>query len=245
MNTVDESSLHPVPPRVLLVEDDPTSRAFLSAVVRALPAQVDCADSIAAALALADAPHALWLLDVQLPDGDGRDLLARLRARRDGVPALAHTASTEPALHAALIAAGFAEVLVKPMTAVALATAVKRALGSTPDGSADGGDDHVAGAQPLWDDDAAGRAMNFNQMHVDALRRLFQDELPSARAMIIAAADAGDRAAVVAGLHKLRASCGFVGAARLAAAVAALQCEPLSSMLVADFDQVARDTAAG
>jgi inosine-uridine nucleoside N-ribohydrolase len=31
----------PPPPRVLLVEDDPVSRAFLSAAVQALPATVD------------------------------------------------------------------------------------------------------------------------------------------------------------------------------------------------------------
>ena len=40
-------------PRILLVEDDPTSRAFLLAATEALPAHVDTAATMAEALALA------------------------------------------------------------------------------------------------------------------------------------------------------------------------------------------------
>jgi HPt (histidine-containing phosphotransfer) domain-containing protein len=70
---------------------------------------------------------------------------------------------------------------------------------------------------PIWDDAAALAALNGNAEHVAALRTLFLDELPGMRTQI---ADAGTRAAT---LHRLRASCGFVGAARLADAVQALQ----------------------
>ena len=82
------------PPRVLLVEDDPVSRAFLGAAIQALPAAVDAADSMAAALALAAAGrYDLWLFDASLPDGSGSELLAKLRVRDASTPALAHTAA--------------------------------------------------------------------------------------------------------------------------------------------------------
>ena len=232
------------PPRVLLVEDDPTTRLYLATIVRGLPADVDCADSLAAARKLADA-HAydLWLVDAQLPDGRGGDLLAQLRARHSTVPALAHTASTEPALLAGLLADGFAEVLVKPLAAAALEAAVRRALGWAMPIAGQAPVVAPDSELPLWDEDAAGRAMNFNRTHVEGVRRLFLEELPLARGVITAAARDRDIAAMEAGLHKLRASCGFVGAARLAAAVAALQLQPGSASHVARFDAAAQATA--
>lgn len=231
-------------PRVLLVEDDPTTRLYLATIVRDLPAEVDCADSLTAARALADARgYDLWLVDAQLPDGRGSDLLAQLRSRHPTIPALAHTASTEPALLAGLATDGFAQVLVKPLSAAALQAAVRRALGSTEGCAATAV--IAAGCElPLWDDEAAARAMNFNRSHVEGLRRLFLDELPQARRAVLSAAREGDVAAVGAALHKLRASCGFVGAARLAASVAALQLQPGSASLVACFDAVAHATAS-
>ncbi len=72
-------------PHVLLVEDDPVSRAFLGAAIQAVPATVDAADTMAAAFALATAgPYDLWLFDANLPDGSGIELLTRLRARDAG-----------------------------------------------------------------------------------------------------------------------------------------------------------------
>jgi hypothetical protein len=81
------------------------------------------ADAIAAA-----GPHDLWLLDANLPDGSGIELLARLRERHPRVPALAHTADDSPSLKSRLLASGFAAVLVKPLTAVVLQRAVRQAL---------------------------------------------------------------------------------------------------------------------
>ena len=116
-------------PRLLLVEDDAISRRFMVAALEALPAHVDQADSVAAALAM-PSDHQLWLLDANLADGTGIDLLEVLRSRRPGIPALAHTADLSPTLHAHLFAAGFAEVLVKPLTAAQLQQAVATLLNS-------------------------------------------------------------------------------------------------------------------
>lgn len=231
-------------PRILLVEDDPTTRAFLAAAAEALPAKVDTAATFAAAVAAATArTHDLWLLDARLPDGDGAALLAELRGRGLRAPALAHTAARERTILDALVAAGFVEALVKPIPTDKLHAALRRTLGTHYSGVEDGeAPAYATGDAPIWDDAAALSALHGQQAHVDALRRLFLDELPGARDAVAAAIRAGDLAALQASLHKLSASCGFVGAARLASTVAELQRAPDSALCLDTFLSVAQDT---
>lgn len=214
-------------PRILLVEDDPVSAAFLQAALTALPADVDAIATGTAARDLARAStYDLWLIDANLPDGSGAALLADLRARGGLAHAVAHTADREPATADALRVAGFSDVLVKPLTANDLHAAVRRALGARH--VADAGDTPLpaASALPVWDDDRALSALAGQLDHVRALRALFLDELPAARDTIEDAVRAGDQAAMHRTLHRLRASCGFVGAARLEASVTRLQAAP-------------------
>ncbi|MBJ6981043.1 response regulator [Luteimonas sp. MC1572] len=236
----------PMKPRILLVEDDPTTAAFMAAAIEALPAIVDMADSHLAALAKAsDAGHALWLVDAHLPDGDGAGLLAELRALGLTTPAIAHTAAHDPWLHHELRAAGFASVLVKPLSASALRASLADAIGTwrpprvAEDVAGDAAD--VVGPPPTWDDFAALRALNGERAHVDALRILFLDELPAARDLVASSARDGDERRMRDALHRLRASCGFVGAARLADAVAALEGAPGSAAALQAFTDAAQD----
>ncbi|MGH8033501.1 MAG: response regulator [Luteimonas sp.] len=240
--------------RILLVEDDPVTSAYLSAAIATLPAEVDAADSVAAALALADRhTYALWLIDANLPDGSGAALLARLRESNRTTPALAHTATPDRAAHDALIAAGFAATLTKPMTAATLHDAIRRALLPIRPCIADAAtlgvtrDEPTAAARdadaslPVWDDAAAMRALNGQRNHVDALRALFVGELPAVRASIRDAVQRADDGALRAALHRLRASGGFVGAARLSAAVGALHDAPDSVRALAAFDAACQE----
>jgi DNA-binding response OmpR family regulator len=205
-------------PNILLVEDDPVSRAFLEAATAALPATVATAGDAASARALANASaFDLWLIDAHLPDATGAELLERLREAGFAAPALAHTASRDADAHAALREAGFAGVIAKPIDAASWQAALRHALRIDPGAHVADATARRYGERPLWDDAAALAALNGNREHVAALRRLFLDELPGQRALI---ANADTR---VATLHRLRASCGFVGAARLDAAVQALQ----------------------
>ncbi|WP_454831515.1 Hpt domain-containing response regulator [Pseudoxanthomonas wuyuanensis] len=236
-------------PRLLLVEDDPISSRFLAAVLQALPADVDTATDCAAALAY-DGRYALWLIDANLPDGSGSDLLARLRQRSPATPGIAHTADGSAWLHQQLLAAGFAQVLVKPLTAQALQTAVRDALSGNAGrtaaaASAAAASDADAGASADWDDETALRALHGNAQHVGQLRDLFLAELPSVRTQIADAWDSGDFAGLQAALHRLRASCGFVGAARLAAAVQRLQAAPASPQAREEFQTAAEALTAG
>ncbi|HEY2347119.1 MAG TPA: response regulator [Xanthomonadaceae bacterium] len=206
------------PVRLLLVEDDAVSRGFLTLALQSMPATVvDVAVDAAQALAhvkSSEAPFHLWLLDANLPDGSGEELLERMRALRPDTPALCLTAEVQAERLDHLLAAGFAEVLQKPLTIPALHAAVRRVLASA---RANGGAD-----APVWDDAIALQALGGNAAAVEAMRGLFVAELPLQAAAVVRAVEAGDFDDARAVLHKLKASCGFVGALRLLDAVHAL-----------------------
>lgn len=220
------------PPRLLLVEDDATTQGFFRVVLEAMPARLDVAGSLAEALPLArQARHALWLVDANLPDGSGIQLLRQLRDHHPDTPALAHTADTDPATRRSLLDAGFTEVLIKPLPGAALLDAVRRQLGDTAAEAPPAGTMTL----PDWDEDAALRALNGQQAHVVALRDLFLGELPQTRAAIDNALQRHDDATLRAHLHRLQASCGFVGAGRLAEAARGLHAQPESANAQQDF----------
>lgn len=208
-------------PRVLLVEDDPVSAAFLRDAAATLPAAVDVAGNLAEALASATAAdHHLYLFDANLPDGRGETLLQQLRDRGYATPAISHTAACDASTRQRLLAAGFVDVLCKPLAVAELHDALRRHLGKPPP---------PCGKHPNWDDDAALRVLGGQQANVDALRVLFLKELPGQRDRIAEAARTGDEPLARAELHRLAASCGFVGAARLAESVRKLQASPLDA----------------
>lgn len=230
-----------VKPRLLLVEDDPASRAFMAAVIAQYPADVDTAGSVGAAMALATTrEYALWLFDSRLPDGSGVDLLARLRKRGDITPAVAHTASRDTDEHAALVAAGFMSTLVKPFAAVELRRAIASALDATAPAAAT--TDPTDRGPSVWDDEGALVAMNGSHEHVAALRRMFLAELPAQRNTVLQALARGDLAAARDTLHRLKASCGFVGAQWLKAAVERLDAAPAAHEAANEFSEAARQT---
>ena len=235
-------------PRILLVEDDPTSRAFLQAATESLPAHVDSAVTVAEALALAARhDYALWLIDANLPDGSGSGLLARLRAQAPSVPAIAHTASRDRGEHDALLAAGFVATIAKPLSAADWLAAIRAVLAAddaTDATATDESRETVAdlASIPVWDDAVALSALAGNADSVSALRRLFLDELPGVRDALEQAARRRDLDDMRAHLHRLRASCGFVGATRLDAAASMLRDAPLSEAALQAFAIAAQDT---
>lgn len=116
---------------VLLLDDDDSVRDALAERLRAWGAHVDACASLAALrrrVEAADArPPGLLLSDHHLPDGDGLDAIAAVRARFGPVPAVVMTADTAPAAHDALRASGL-PVLRKPFRAEALLAAAGDAL---------------------------------------------------------------------------------------------------------------------
>ena len=206
------------------MEDDPVSAAFLQEAAAGYPAHVDVAGSLAAASRMAsEAEYALLLIDGHLPDGAGADLLDRLRAQGIATPAIAHTAGLDAAMREALQARGFLEVLGKPLGIEAVRAALARHLPPAADGD--------------WNDALALAALGGDPAHVRALRGLVLAELPGQCERIVAAHASGNEAGLRDELHRLTASCGFVGASRLAAAVRKLHSAPTDTTAM---DEVAQ-----
>ncbi len=114
MPTPAPESILPAP--VLVVEDEPLLQCRLRGVLSALGYPDDallCASTLAEARAcLAQQPMALVLVDLHLPDGDGRELIAQLRAEDPGVGILVVSAwSSEEAILGALRAGATGYVL--------------------------------------------------------------------------------------------------------------------------------------
>lgn len=206
-------SLGPVaamPFRVLLAEDDPVSRAFLAEGIRACGADlVDCGDGDAA-LRLARA-HVfdLLILDHHLPGRNGDAVLAALRdgcdAASRSAPAVA-TSAARDAEAAALLQAGFVEVLPKPMALEVLHHALRR---------------HGCITDSPLDDAGALRACGSKDAMIRLRRLFFEQELPRVQEELDNAD--GDPQSLRPLLHRLQASCGFCGARKLASATATLQ----------------------
>jgi DNA-binding response OmpR family regulator len=200
------------PTRLLLLEDEPVSAAFLRDALARQPLPVDIAITCAQAEALAAPCHGLLLLDAHLPDGHATALLQRLRKRGLVAPAIALTA--DPSSQAQLRAAGFSRVLCKPVTGDDLRALVREAWREAYSDAV------------VWDDAAALPALAGRDDALAALRALFLRDLPGQIEAVRAALGRGDFGAARAELHRLKAGCGFVGARRLLEAVATLHARP-------------------
>jgi DNA-binding response OmpR family regulator len=114
--------------RVALIEDDAAIRASL---IRDLAAKGHVVSSSASGLAgltaiIADDPEVV-LLDLGLPDVDGREVLAMLRGVSD-VPVIVTTARDEEASVVALLDGGADDYVVKPFTAAQVDARIRALL---------------------------------------------------------------------------------------------------------------------
>lgn len=196
-------------PRVLVADDDPASRRFLCDGLRSLGAHVtDCADGVQALRLGRGEAFDLLLLDCRMPGAGAREVLAALRAdaqaRSAGSLAVASSAELDGAGQRSLLACGFGDVLRKPCGIADL----QRLLARLP------------GAMPVLDDIAALRASG-DATTMRALRQLLRGELALLHQEL--GMPVRDQTALDDRLHRLRSSCGFCGAAALAAEVASLQ----------------------
>ena len=212
---------------ILLIEDDDISRAYLGEAIGRLPMQWQaCASLREARDALLRDRFDLIVSDCNLPDGD---LFSAIGEFPPGVPVLALSAELDAATRARLLAAGATEAMAKPMPVGDLHAAVLRLCGLD--------------AAPLWNADKALRALAQNPQAVASLKTLFQAEVPAMSAAVRAALDVGDLKTLGDVLHKLKASCGFLGAERLLAECRALEADPGPDAL-ARFEQVCAETLA-
>ncbi|QPF71821.1 response regulator transcription factor [Roseateles sp. DAIF2] len=118
--------------RVLVVEDDEGIAQGLGAQLRQQGHAVDIAGSVAAGwTALRAEPFELLLLDLGLPDGDGGELLQRLRQAPEGrlpdpmTPVLIMTARDQLASRIAGLDMGADDYVTKPFNAEELAARMR------------------------------------------------------------------------------------------------------------------------
>lgn len=114
---------------VLLVEDHADTARAMARLIKQWGCVVEKADSVASAIAAANAvPFDVLITDIGLPDGSGLDLMRQLLARRPikGI-AISGFGMEEDLRQSAQ--AGFAEHLVKPVDLRVLETTLARVLG--------------------------------------------------------------------------------------------------------------------
>jgi two-component system, NtrC family, response regulator PilR len=82
-----------MPPRALIVDDEPDIRELLAITLGRMQLAVDTAADYASAVRqLGGQRYSLVLTDMRLPDGDGLDLVEWIGAHRPGVPVAVITA---------------------------------------------------------------------------------------------------------------------------------------------------------
>ncbi len=123
-NGRDTRSLH-----LLVIEDDPVTCRFIDAALAAPDRQIHLCRTLAEAeQALATYDVSLVLLDIGLPDGDGRSLLARLRQQRyhAALPIIVVSGSTAMEPREACFQMGADDFIGKPFSPIELWSRVKR-----------------------------------------------------------------------------------------------------------------------
>jgi CheY-like chemotaxis protein len=106
-------------PTVLLVDDSPVVRHVLARQLKAQGFEVREEPTASSARTIGPAPLACAVVDLELPDGDGPDLVAALRAARPTLPVAFFTAGASASLVER--ARAYGAVFPKPDTAPVVA----------------------------------------------------------------------------------------------------------------------------
>jgi DNA-binding response OmpR family regulator len=115
--------------RLLVVEDEVRIAEILKGALARAGFTVDTVGlSAQAAAALADTPYDAAILDLALPDGDGLDLLCRLRSSGNRLPILILTARDAVEDRVSGLDAGADDYLVKPFAITELVARTKALL---------------------------------------------------------------------------------------------------------------------
>src|SRR5213593_1069184 len=119
--------------RILVVDDDAVVRRMLSDTLgRAGYAVAPASCTTEALRVAADQEPALAIVDLVLPDGDGIELLGRLRAASPTLPALVVSAYVEPRSIVEAMRRGAHDYLSKPLDPDVVLSACRSALARRP-----------------------------------------------------------------------------------------------------------------
>jgi signal transduction histidine kinase/DNA-binding NarL/FixJ family response regulator len=219
------------PAMVLVVEDNPVNQRLAVRILQRLGYRTETADHGRDALAALERQHFdAILMDCQMPEMDGYEATARIRAREGHVrhtPLIAVTASVMDEDRERCLRAGMDEYLAKPFGPDEIAAVLRRFVAGAPGSVADAG--AAASAAP---DFARGKLDEVIIRELLAftspafVRELIDLFVRNTRLELLALRQAAaDRARLRAIAHKLKGSCFTVGAHALAAL-----CERIESL---------------
>lgn len=213
-------------PRVLLIDDDPSSRRVAADALRGLGAAVDEAhDGQDGVRRCVGAAYDVVLMDVQMPVMGGIEALRAIRTllpaeRQPRVVALtAHAVEGTPA---AMLAAGFDGFLTKPPTADVLADAVglrRPAAAAVVARPAPPAPATAATAAALYDQVSAHVTDMLGEEDPEFVADLVESFAVSSREAVAdaeATHSAGDAAGLASAAHRLKGSASNVGLGALA-----------------------------
>jgi two-component system, sensor histidine kinase and response regulator len=227
--------------RVLVAEDNPVNQLVIKGMLDKRGFAYDIVGNGREAIAqLERGGHAAVLMDVQMPELDGFEATAQIRARESGdehTPIIAMTASAMEGDRERCLAAGMDDYISKPLRPDQLDAVLERWLGHRAE---------RAEAVPTNGDRNglidAGRVRRFREDYpeiVDRLVALFADSTPPLLEQLSNAAHASDDESVRRLAHKLKGSCQNVGAVRMATLCRELEEPDARTMPLADALQAA------
>jgi two-component system, sensor histidine kinase and response regulator len=195
--------------RILLAEDNEVNQRVALHQLRMLDHDVDLAPNGVEALKLFDQnEYDAVLMDIHMPELDGYATTAEIRRREKGkhIPIIAMTANALPEDREKCLAAGMDDHLAKPVQASALVRALERCTANAEE----------ANTEPL------PPATNLQSI-VDAgmgdiiprLIEIFLETAPLDIEKAVAAVRSSQATDLEEAAHKLKGSCGNLGAARL------------------------------
>jgi signal transduction histidine kinase/DNA-binding response OmpR family regulator/HPt (histidine-containing phosphotransfer) domain-containing protein len=228
------STVAPTPPdtrpvSILVAEDNTVNQEVARRLLARLHCQADVVPTGAEAVrASAEHEYALILMDCQMPDLDGYEATAAIRAREDAagrrdhrIPIIALTAAAMPGDRERCLAAGMSDYLAKPMTLEGLAEVLKRWLPGRIASVAGGRPAPAprANGEPVLDvgvlSQLSDPSLGGDPSFVVELIDLFVEQVTPMLADLDAAAQSEDRQVVAHIAHTLQSSAGNLGARRL------------------------------
>jgi signal transduction histidine kinase/CheY-like chemotaxis protein len=189
----------PRPLRVLLAEDNPINQVVATEMLKAQGHAVVVAGNGKEALAaLARQPFDLVLMDVQMPEMDGLEATAALRAREGPAgrrtPVIALTAHAMKGDRERCLAAGMDGYVSKPIQPAELRRAMADVLPAAADAAPEAPDEPAAvEAVPVLDRDGVLGRVSHNKRVLRQVAGLFEGECPKMLAAVRAALGGGTR----------------------------------------------------
>jgi DNA-binding response OmpR family regulator len=129
----DRLTHNPVVPRILLVDDEPKIRGFIARALTAAGYEIDCASGGGEALRQAGlGEYGLVILDLIMPDMDGRSVLTTLLRDRPEQPVLVLSCLDDVTTKVNCLDLGAHDYLTKPFSLEELLARVRVQLRAEP-----------------------------------------------------------------------------------------------------------------